>query len=418
MKPPEPAQPLRLLPGPSRRPRRGLAAPLALALLLVLTPWVAADVLTTVDGKQHTVDVLRVTAAGVVVKTADGETTWKFDDLEAACAYNYLRRTVEDGDAQAHLKLGKYCFKRNLPDEGYAELNLALKLDPALRNEIFKIRAEATNGTPRPPLTPEELQAVLTEQRGRSDVVAKAVGEQVFTLETPHFAMYTTFPVGDHPLLKELCEDVYGGFDRIFEISKNKDRMWDGKCVAYFFKTRSEFKKFAAAVHHYPAEVAGGYFRARGGQCELVIPNIEGLDRFKETLVHEGAHAFLHYYRVPGHVPNWVQEGVAQYFEFDRFPDSAHAKTLNRDVLTAARSFRTIPLKDLVAASRPTGPADVDGYAFAYSYVDFLIHKAPKRFADFVRGMKSGLEPEEALKKAYGLDFDEFQKHWLAAISR
>ena len=396
---------------------RSLAALLVLSALLAPARSAFADVLATVDGKHQTVTVLRIADAGVVVQAADGEKTWKFDDLEAACAYSYLRRTVGDKDAKGHLRLGKYCLKRRLYDDAQAELARAETLDPALENEVTRTWIEGRDEGPRPLLTPQEVVAVEVEQRARAAGVAKAVARQVFTLETPHFIIHTTFPVGDHALFKELCEDVYQGFDRIFEISKTRDRMWDGKCVAYFFQNRTEFKTFAATVHHFPAEVAGGYFRARGGQCEVVIPNIDGLDRFKETLVHEGAHAFLHFYRATGHVPTWVQEGVAQYFEFDRFPDSRTVKMLKKEVLTEARSFGAVPLKNLAAEDRPTGPADIRGYAYAYSYVDFLIRAAPRRFADFVRGMKSGLEPEEALKKAYGWDFDAFQKNWTLAVS-
>jgi len=398
--------------------RRGLRVLLLLPALLLAGRWTSADVLTTAGGEKLTVTVLRVTDEGVVVKTADGEKTYKFDDLEAACAYAYLRRTTHDKDAEGHIRLGKYCLKRKLLEEAKAEFAEAAKLDPALEEEIKKIWAEANDEKPRPTLSADQIEVIEAEQRTRGMDAAQATGQKVVTLETDHFIIHTTFPAGDHQLFKDLCENLYLGFDRIFQISKTNDRMWDGKCVMYFFRDREGFVKFSSAVHHYPAGAAGGYFRAQGGQCEVVIPNLQSFDRFKETLVHEGAHAFLHFYRAPGHVPTWVHEGVAQYFQFDRFPESSTARMLNRTVLEAVKSYRVLPVKELAKSRRPGHGADFEAYAFSYSYVDYLIRKAPKGFAEFVRGMKSGLEPEEALKKAYDWDYESLQKNWLRAVSR
>jgi hypothetical protein len=360
--------------------------------------------------------VLRVTDEGVVVKAPEGEKSYGFDDLEAACAYRWIRRTVGDQDAEGHIRLGKYCLRRKLLDEAKAELSQASKLDPKLENEVRKIWAEANGEGPRPMLTPEEIGRIEAEQRQRFERAAEALGQKVSTLETDHFIIHTTFPPGDHPLFKELCENLYMGFDRIFQISKMSDRMWDGKCVMYFFKDREGFVKFSSVVHHYPAGAAGGYFRAQGGQCEVVIPNLQGFDRFKETMVHEGAHAFLHFYRTPGHVPTWVHEGVAQHFQFDRFPESSMVKMLNRTVLQDVKSGRILPLKELASSRRPSSGADVQAYAFSYTYVDYMIRRSPRDFAEFVRGMKSGLEPEEALRKSYEWDFDTLQKNWLRAV--
>ena len=397
---------------------------------LVLILWVfsvgataaRADVLTTADGQKMVVTVLRLTDEGVVVKTSAGEKTYAFDELEAKCAYGYMRRQVKDDDAEGHIRLGKYCLRRKLFEEATAELLLAKKLDPKLDNEINKIWAEANAERPRPRLTAEQIERIVTEQRSRAERVRAATGEMVHTLETDHFIIHTTFDKAEHRPHMNICEDLYQGFDRIFQISRNEDRMWDGKCVMYLFKDRVGFVKFAQVVHHYPGHQAGGYFRAQRGQCEVVVPLLKkgdaGVATFKETMVHEGAHAFLHFYRDPGHVPTWVHEGVAQYLQFEKFPESATLRRHNRTVRKGVKTGTVVPLVVLAASRRPSAGGDHAGYAYSYSYVSYMIQTSGSKFAAFIRGLKSGLDAEEALKKAYDWDFETMQKGWQQAVAR
>lgn len=388
-----------------------------LAVLLVSAS-ASAEKLRTADGAQHHVTVLRVTDDGVVVKARKGSRTYKFDELAPPDAYRYMKRTVAADDAEGHLRLGRYCLKRELKQEAKAELLLAARIDPKLNNEINKIWAEANAEHPRVELTSEQVARIVAEQLDRGKDVHRVTGRTVATLDTDHFIIHTTFGKVEHKPLMMLCEKLYRGFDRIFRISQNNDRMWDGKCVMYLFADRGAFVKFAEEVHHYPGRLGGGYFRARGGQCEVVIPMLAGVDRFKETMVHEGAHAFLHFYRDPGHIPTWVHEGVAQYFEFTEFPESSMRQRRLHTVAAGVRSGKILPLRTLANSRRPTSGADGEAYAYSYSYVSYMIHKSPRKFADFVRALKAGTEPEEALETGFGWDFDEMQKRWGRAVAR
>lgn len=399
------------------RSRTHLFRPLfaAAVVVLALASGARAESLVTVDGKSREVEVLRVAGEGVVVRAAEGEKLYRWRELEAKSAYGFYKRRFAAADAKGRLKVGRFCLRLNLFDEAKAELVEATRLDPSLKGEVDRIWAE---GQPeRPALTPEETKAVLAEQRGRGKKIEEAVGEPVFLLETDHFIIYTTFPAKEHAGIKSLCEKLYRGLDRIFEITKNKDRMWDGKGVLYFFKDQAGFAKFASKVHGIPGQVGGGYFVPRLAQCEVVIPNVAGGDWFKETMVHEGTHAFLHFYRSTGRVPRWVQEGTAQYFEFEEFPEARVIPVHKRIITAAVKSGKILSIADLQESDRPKLGSDIEGYAWCYNYVSYLIHKDARKYADFIRGMKSGLDPEEALKKAYDFDFDGLQQSWLKATA-
>ncbi|HUW57425.1 MAG TPA: DUF1570 domain-containing protein [Planctomycetota bacterium] len=393
--------------------------PLVLCVLALAASGAPAEVLTTVDGLAHEVKVLRVTAAeGVVVRATTGEKTYPFDDLEAKCACEYLKRTVRPDDAEGHIRLGKYCLKRKRTEEAKTALLQAKKLDPKLSGEVDKIWAEANAERPRPELTPEQVEKVVAEQRTRGERVQDAVGVKTYTLETDHFIIHTTFIKADHKAIMRRCEQLYEHFDEVFRISKNSDRMWDGKCVFYCFKERSEFIAFSTTVHGFAGQLAGGYFRAQGGQCEVVIPNLHGAERFEETMVHEGAHAFLHFYRDPGHIPTWVHEGVAQYFQFEMSPESTMLRMMRRIVREGAKTGGILPLVTLANSRRPSGGGDHVGYAYAWGYIRYMIERDPRKFTAFIRGLKGGLDAEDALKQAYDWDFDEMQKRWNRAAGR
>ncbi len=383
------------------------------ALLLLLAAGAWGEEVVTSDGKRVEAVVVRIVEAGVVVKEGAGEKTYGFDELKAPCAYEFYKRLFAKDDAKGHVKAAKFCIKRKLWAEAGAELVEARKLDPSLENEVNRIWAES--GAPAPP--PPDAKKVVEAQLAMGPEVEKAAGEKVSTFETEHFVIHTTFPPADRRLLEDLSEKLYRGFDRIFQIDEHKDRMWDGKCLAFLFKDREGYVKFATVVDHFPGGSSGGYFRAAGRQCEIVIPNVGGLDRFKETMVHEGTHAFLHFYRVPGRVPRWVQEGTAQYYEFEEFPKSAILTTINGIVTNGVKSGKILGIAPLEESDRPKLGTDVEGYAWCYTYVSYLIHVDPKKYAEFIRGMKAGLEPQEALKKAFGWDYAQLQKEYLKAVA-
>lgn len=188
---------------------------LILCVLILAAGEVRGEVLTTVDGRAHEVTVVRVTDKGVVVRAGTGEETYAFDELEAKCACEYVKRTVKPDDAEGHMRLGKYCLKRKCTDEAKTALLRAKELEAKLAGEIDRIWAEANAERPKPTLTPEQVERIVAEQRTRGDRAAKAAGHKVHTLETDHFIIHTTFGKIEHKSLMNICEDVYGGFDRI-----------------------------------------------------------------------------------------------------------------------------------------------------------------------------------------------------------
>ena len=66
----------------------------------------------------------------------------------------------------------------------------------------------------------------------------------------------------------------------------------------------------------------------------------------------------------------------------------------------------------IISRRRPSSDDDSEGYAWACSYVKFMIRTDPKRFGRFMDGLKQGLDQRLALRKASGLTFDQLQARW------
>jgi hypothetical protein len=120
---------------------------------------------------------------------------------------------------------------------------------------------------------------------------------------------------------------------------------------------------------------------------------------FAHMLVHETSHGFNHRWMSPEPLPNWLNEGIAEWVGTQVVP-----------------TCRQVPMKEARAAEfmRASGgvganffAADPDHhieavqYGIASSLVKFMVARDRKRFASFVRGIKEGMSVDESLKASF-----------------
>jgi hypothetical protein len=138
------------------------------------------------------------------------------------------------------------------------------------------------------------------------------------------------------------------------------------------------------------------------------------------VLTHEFTHAFVARYRTSRRVPRWLNEGIAEVVghSVGVFPGNEDEQM---------RAFRkkkneTYGIAKLVAAevssvqdlfdehNMPLGIA----YPVMESMVDTLVQHEPRdgAFVDYFNALKDGMEPEEALKKYFGVGYVGFEKAW------
>jgi len=135
------------------------------------------------------------------------------------------------------------------------------------------------------------------------------------------------------------------------------------------------------------AALANVFYRETGGTTA---------DAFAHMLVHETSHGFNHRWISPRRLPNWLNEGLAEWVGTQVVPRS-----------------RQVPLKEAEArafmqSAGSLGPGFFTAeniqpvqYGIASQLVRFLVIRDRGKFAEFVRGIKEGMTPEESFQATF-----------------
>ena len=124
-------------------------------------------------------------------------------------------------------------------------------------------------------------------------------------------------------------------------------------------------------------------------------------DRVAEDLRHEVAHGYLHA-AVP-HLPLWLDEGLAEYFEVPRGQGGLNRPHL--DQLADALSGSWRPDLQRLEQLRATGEMTQREYAESWAWVHFLLESSPQRLGvlqSYLQTLNKSQAPEyisEALRR-------------------
>jgi hypothetical protein len=264
-------------------------------------------------------------------------------------------------------------------------------------------------------------QAIIKAQKVQGFLANKKLGTKLKGIETRHFIIFSDFPSAERAKQAETAEYLYRSFDNVFKITVNRDKLWDGKCLLFLFEKQEDFVKFAKSFDYYDASQSGGYFYIEGNQVRVTLyrPPPGQFRKLEEILVHETAHAFLHFYRKVVAIPKWLDEGLAEYFRFEYNPESPEKKFYMALVRNKVKKKENRSAWMMMTVTNPTGPEDVEGYATAWSMVDFLLKYDKPRFVYFVKLVKEGVRQEEALRKSYGgWNYVRFEAAWKNYVSK
>ena len=256
--------------------------------------------------------------------------------------------------------------------------------------------------------------ALASSGRGATAAdIERGRGEHApYRLTTPHFDV--EFSVLPSVGLKYagLCERAYANFRKKFHVPED-EVVWDGRCRVKLFARREEFVAFARAAHksHAAAE-SGGYTRITKADPDIVLYLRDGDQaRLQQVLVHEMTHVFLQLFHNDAKIDVWLHEGFAQHFEFQVQPERSRLKASRERAKELVRGGKARPLATFWTASFP--PTDLDGYAQAWSLVDFMVTKgSAKRTGRFILAIKDGKDQETALQESFGCSLDKFEGLW------
>ena len=191
--------------------------------------------------------------------------------------------------------------------------------------------------------------------------------------------------------------------------------VWLGKCLVVAFLKEEDFLAFEGRFMGLaPQGVHGLCHQRSDGRVVMACHRGDDASAFAHMLVHETSHGFNHRWLSPARLPNWLNEGIAEW--------------VGTQVVPACRQ---VPLKEAKAlefmqSTGSIGPGFLDDgpdahitplqYGIASGLVKFMVARDRKQFAAFVQGVKEGLSVEQSLKQSFRCSLDDLVKAYGKAI--
>ena len=165
-----------------------------------------------------------------------------------------------------------------------------------------------------------------------------------------------------------------------------------------------------ASWHFYVEDWVGGQAFTPLGVTTQILNSRDSISWITDVIPHEIAHLFFYQqiYTNLSSWPSWLDEGFAQYFEFNN-----KSAALNR-VERAARNGALTPLRYL-SGSFGHDPGEVRlAYDQSLSVVVFLLDTWEEAGLEvLIDEIRSGATISAALNEALGVTFEEFEALWI-----
>ncbi len=197
-----------------------------------------------------------------------------------------------------------------------------------------------------------------------------------------------------------LLDKMYARLLQMFDIPKDTN-IWHGKVLVYVFQDQGDFQGYMRRIEKYDGllQAAGVCFQ-QGPWVRIAFYRQPKEMEFASVLVHESVHGFVHRYRDPARVPNWVNEGLAEWISAELVPKSI-----------AGSGWVPVAKEQMELRGDTAGMFDMWGgqwhYGAAYALTDFMIAKNKRGYVKFFDACKAGEDWREALETHYRVPLDK-----------
>ena len=182
--------------------------------------------------------------------------------------------------------------------------------------------------------------------------------------------------------------------------------------IINLYKSR---KKFEAVRDAESASITKtGFYSGRTKQCYIY----EG-DDYTNVIVHEVSHLFMHYHNYYG-VPNWINEGLAEFFE-GLYVNDKNAVYVDQQT-PRLRKLKEYISKGELDLKKYFGPEmsswankqDIEfKYDVGYGIIFFIIKTHPEYIKQILASLNKGDSSFTALAGSYG-SFESFESRFRA----
>jgi len=255
-----------------------------------------------------------------------------------------------------------------------------------------------TSGDQWPKLTAEQHKAVMAQLNAVGQRTKEEITPRLRLFETDYFLFYTDMHRKEAERWAGLLDKMYHRLCELFDVPEDEN-IWAGKCLILVFQQRDDFVTYEKKMNNYnvPEWTAGLCWQYGDGKVHVTFYRQPDQHQFAYILVHEAVHGFLHRYKTGHRVPNWANEGLAEFIATELVPE---ARSKNRRITRA---------KDLLNEQKHAGFFDARNiashqYALAYVTAAYMISENKKGYVEFIRGVKDGMDWRDALKEKFGAD--------------
>ncbi|MCY2996057.1 MAG: hypothetical protein NTY19_50645 [Planctomycetota bacterium] len=261
------------------------------------------------------------------------------------------------------------------------------------------------------PLTPEQQMRALAEQKK----YLQQVGEEfkptkMHLFEQQRFLFYTDMSGKWVLAHARYLDNMYKTLCGVFGIDP-RSNIWYGKALVIAFEQKPSYVRFEQK--YFPQstmaeKTVGLAHQDPDGQVVISCWLGNNAADFANTLVHETVHGFLHRYKSRQNVPNWVNEGAAEWIAIHVTGGSGFAKRRQQAAVSA------LAAESWEVKGRFFSAANIKGeeYGLAFSLTDFLLRTDKAKYKRLMDGIKTGDHWEECLRAAYGWSVDDLVRRY------
>jgi hypothetical protein len=274
-------------------------------------------------------------------------------------------------------------------------------------------RMQANGVEPWPVLTADEH----AEQRAALEAFV-ADAQKVFPAlqitQTHEFIVATDIPAGQMAPFLASLDTMHDFLCDLYGIPRGEP-VWLGKCLVVAFVSEDEFQAFEGRFFEGAPRGVHGLCHQRGdGRVIMACHRGTDASAFAHMLVHETSHGFNHRWMSPVRVPNWLNEGIAEWVGTQVVPACRQVPLKEARAFELMRTRRTVG--DGFFDPGPDVHIEPDQYGIASSLVRFMVARDRKKFAAFVQGIKEGLDVETSLKESFRASLGELLQAYGKAI--
>jgi len=274
-------------------------------------------------------------------------------------------------------------------------------------------RMQAHGVEPWPSLTAEdhaaqveELEAFVAEVR--KDFPALAVSQ------THEFLVATDIPAAQMAPFTAKLDAMHDFLCDLYGIPRGEP-VWKGKCLVIAFLREEDFVAFEPRFMKVETGGAHGLCHQRSdGRVVMACHRGNDASAFAHMLVHETSHGFNHRWTSPQPLPNWLNEGIAEWVGTQVVPNCRQVPMKEARAAEFMKSSGGVG--DDFFAAGPDHHITPVQYGIASSLVKFMVARDRKRFASFVRGIKEGMSVDESLKASFDASLAELVNAYGKAV--